>query len=567
MREILFNTPDPSGKFSRADYLSKYHIDLYNEIVNYCIEYNITDLPFKEQVYHYKHDIKENLICKNPNCNNPTHFRNSTLGYFDYCSKGCISTDPNIKQVKVNKSLATYGTNTPLQSPIVKAKGYKTNMKKYGKKIALQNPIIKQKMITNNQLKYGKDWPAQTDAFIKNRVEKFMVNVDTWHENYEKTMFELYGGTNPMLIPELKEKILKTNNEKYGCDFPLQNKELHNMGVNTRMHNLKIFKLNNISNLLDIDIDNRIYTFKCDCGCDHTFEIDYDLHKQRNYHNYKLCTVCYPTNFNNVSQPEKELLNHIREFYYTGEILENKKIIKPYELDVYIPEFKIAFEFDGLYYHSDKMLDNNYHVMKSNMCDDINIFVYHVFEDEWKYKKEIVKSNVLRLIDKSINNIEISDVTIMIIEDINIINDFIFENNICNIFFTENFICYGTYYNDELINIILFDVDNDTYELITYCEKINFNFIDGLSYLVNYLVEHNNVNTIYHTLNRVYYNYKDYILAGFGIIDQIEPDYHFVRSDKKLSKYYVNDKVDTSKLKKIYDAGSFKMIYKNKKAS
>ena len=38
---------------------------------------------------------------------------------------------------------------------------------------------------------------------------------------------------------------------------------------------------------------------------------------------------------------------------YSGEIVENcRNIIKPYELDIYIPKKKIAIEYNGIYWHS-----------------------------------------------------------------------------------------------------------------------------------------------------------------------------------------------------------------------
>jgi hypothetical protein len=46
------------------------------------------------------------------------------------------------------------------------------------------------------------------------------------------------------------------------------------------------------------------------------------------------------------------LLNFIKN-NYNGEIITNKKIIKPYELYIYLPELNIAFEFNGDRFHSD----------------------------------------------------------------------------------------------------------------------------------------------------------------------------------------------------------------------
>lgn len=78
-------------------------------------------------------------------------------------------------------------------------------------------------------------------------------------------------------------------------------------------------------------------------------------------------------------------------------MLNSKKIIYPYELDMYIPELKLAIEFNGLYYHS--LLHNsnkNYHLEKSLMCREKGIRLIHVYEFE-DLNEQIYKINQLIL--------------------------------------------------------------------------------------------------------------------------------------------------------------------------
>lgn len=65
------------------------------------------------------------------------------------------------------------------------------------------------------------------------------------------------------------------------------------------------------------------------------------------------------------------------------------------ELDFYIPDFNLAIEFDGLYWHSTAhQLNNNYHLQKTELCQQSNIQLIHIFEDEWKFKQDIVLSRL-----------------------------------------------------------------------------------------------------------------------------------------------------------------------------
>lgn len=52
------------------------------------------------------------------------------------------------------------------------------------------------------------------------------------------------------------------------------------------------------------------------------------------------------------------------------------------ELDVYIPDLKIAIEYDGAYWHSDV---NNY--FKYKECRKQGIRLIHIIENTWLQKK------------------------------------------------------------------------------------------------------------------------------------------------------------------------------------
>ena len=111
--------------------------------------------------------------------------------------------------------------------------------------------------------------------------------------------------------------------------------------------------------------------------------------------NIPICRTCYPIASNSIIQLE------IEEFLKSLNIsfLKNKRdIIKPLELDIYIPENNFAIEINGNYFHSEIGGDKNkyYHITKSQLCNDKKIKLIHIFEDEWLLKKEIVKSIILK---------------------------------------------------------------------------------------------------------------------------------------------------------------------------
>ena len=61
------------------------------------------------------------------------------------------------------------------------------------------------------------------------------------------------------------------------------------------------------------------------------------------------------------------------------------------ELDIYLPKLKLAIEFNGLYWHSNKFIDKNYHLNKLNIAENNNIHLIQIFEDEWDNNKDFIK--------------------------------------------------------------------------------------------------------------------------------------------------------------------------------
>ena len=97
--------------------------------------------------------------------------------------------------------------------------------------------------------------------------------------------------------------------------------------------------------------------------------------------------------------------SNYEQHIFTSLINENvlchtKKYIYPYELDFYLPDKRLAIEFNGTYYHSTKRKSEDYHLMKSLMCRDKNIRLIHIYEFEDFNKQlfllsELIKGNDL----------------------------------------------------------------------------------------------------------------------------------------------------------------------------
>lgn len=74
-------------------------------------------------------------------------------------------------------------------------------------------------------------------------------------------------------------------------------------------------------------------------------------------------------------------------------LLNDRKTIKPLEIDFYIPSLNVGIEYCGLYWHSEAKKPDvkHMHFKKLRACRDKGIKLLTIFEDEWLNRKEQVK--------------------------------------------------------------------------------------------------------------------------------------------------------------------------------
>ena len=110
-----------------------------------------------------------------------------------------------------------------------------------------------------------------------------------------------------------------------------------------------------------------------------------------------------PKCINIISKPEIELADFIKSLNY--KILTSKRnIIKPYELDIYIPSLNKAIEFNGNWWHYNHSNPNckhkGYHAQKSNLCRKKGIQLLHIREDLWIKNPEKMKQVIQKFLEK-----------------------------------------------------------------------------------------------------------------------------------------------------------------------
>ena len=426
--------------------------------------------------------------------------------------------------------LKNYGVDNPMKDPNIKIKVEKTNMEKYGFKNIFLSDNFRDKIKQINLNKYGVDeilksqeiQEKRKNTMLKNHGVVYPTQNDNLYQKIKQTNLNKYGFEYAAQNDIIKNKTKYTNLERYGHVSPIKSDIVKN-----KINKKYIDYYQNIGfNILKITDQNKLI-IKCD-KCNNDFEISKSLFNHKFSNNIELCPICHPkTKSNN----EKLMLKFITD-NYTGKILINKKnIISPFELDVYLPDLKIAFEYNGIYWHNELHKNNDYHINKTEMCEKLGIELIHIWEDDWIYKQTIVKCNILNKLGD--NKSYPIDYEIKELSN-DIVKEFLILNNIYG--YIKSSIKIGLYNNDELVSLMTFEKIKNKYKIITFCNKLNTNSFDSASKIFEYFIKKYNPSEISIYSDRCYLN-NFYNGLGFKFIKKIQPNYFYVINDKRYNKY------------------------------
>lgn len=71
-------------------------------------------------------------------------------------------------------------------------------------------------------------------------------------------------------------------------------------------------------------------------------------------------------------------------------------------MDFYLPQEKVAIEFNGLYWHSVACgKGESYHLGKTEGCELLGVRLIQLYEDEWLYKRPICESIIRNALNKN----------------------------------------------------------------------------------------------------------------------------------------------------------------------
>jgi ribosomal protein S18 acetylase RimI-like enzyme len=252
-----------------------------------------------------------------------------------------------------------------------------------------------------------------------------------------------------------------------------------------------------------------------------------------------------------TSKSEIEIKNFIESLGFEVEKNRNRQILNGKEIDIMIPEINLAIEYNGLYYHTEKMGKNSrYHLNKTTECNKIGYKLIHIFEDEWLNNKELIKNKLSHLCGKNTNQlIGARKCKISIISQKEK-NEFLDTYHIQGK--DKSKISFGAYYNDELVAVMTFDnkrnmsnkCDDNSYELTRFATNINYRIPGVGDKLLKYFIKEYSPSSII-SFGDIRWvldaNNNFYTKLGFKLVNILRPDYRYYNSKihkhKRLHKF------------------------------
>lgn len=356
-------------------------------------------------------------------------------------------------------------------------------------------------------------------------------------EKLKETIRQKYGVDNVMSLQQFRDKASKTTEERYGSlNYFSSDKFLKENSKIVRTRIFDYFKkfcndynfelLFDEKSYVEWEIGNELKIKCCECGVTKTYT---DTIPKPNNH-WCSCRITEQSN------PEFEL------YMWLSSMVECKRrdrtLLKNRELDIVSFNKGIAVEFDGLFWHSEQNgKDKRYHLDKTERSEELGFKLIHVFEDEWKDKRSIVKNRLMSAFGLCRSKIYARKCKIKEI-DYSLCAKFLIKYHIQGNASSSKRL--GLFYKNRLVAVMTFGkprfTKNEDWELIRYCTIGSFNVVGGASKLLSYFRKHHSGSIITYA-DRRWSVGNLYEKLGFSFVKNSEPNYYYVKNSCRISRY------------------------------
>lgn len=452
-------------------------------------------------------------------CGKRLPFQSFAKGYYrilgKYCRE-CYKSSSELKELHEKQGRARKG-NLNAWTDIARAKRISTNIEKYKSENVMSSDHVKDRVRASLIERYG-----TTSPFIATDKGR-----EAWKLGIEASSSE---------ASKLKKEV--TNLHKYGVSTPLL-LERTKASLNLRRRALlkeRIDKASpNLELIGELNRHDEQSSWRC-TKCGLLFDASVDNGSS---------PICYKCE--GKPSHQKDVYEFIKSLDSQLEVVINSRtIIRPLELDIFIPSKKIAIEYNGVFWHSNK--EKDYHLKKTLQCLEHDIQLIHVFEDEWITKNQIWKSMIaakLGYFKRKLNGRSCSVEMISRTEGKNFLDEYHLRGNVPAKYYL------GLKFQDELVGVCSlgvprFDKTHDL-EILRVCFKSYTQIRGGVSKLINFAIHTLKPASLMTYVDRTLGEGEGYLSAGFVKVRETPPGYFYV---KNYSRWH-RSSFQKHKLKKV----------------
>lgn len=380
-----------------------------------------------------------------------------------------------------------------------------------------------------------------------------------------KTCQEKYGADNPLQSEEIKAKVRATNMQRRGCEFAMQSEEVK---AKNRETLLRKYGADNASRVEEFK-NKRVATIQDKFGVSNYGEVILPQ-EVRDILNSKEKLIQYieesglrtsvdiankigcsfsTLNLRINKYQIRNLIDNSKSHYeteistlltswgvlnYKSRMILNSRL----EIDFYCPDYNIGIEFNGDYWHNSLNKPKQYHFDKSKDAQSQGIRLIHIWEHEWNdpRKRPIIESMLKIAFGKIENriyarNCEIREITNAEAKPFNDANHLQGHRNAA--------VTYGLFYNNQLVQLMSFSKTkynknlkgDNSWEIIRGCPGSNNVVVGGVSKLFAHFIREYKPDAVFSYCDFNKFDGKGYEALGMKFIGYTGPDMKWLMPD------------------------------------
>ena len=231
------------------------------------------------------------------------------------------------------------------------------------------------------------------------------------------------------------------------------------------------------------------------------------------------------------SKPETELFDFIKTLAPDAE-QSDRTLLAGKELDIVVPSRKLAFEFNGLWWHSERMgTQLNYHQDKTDAAAASGYRLIHIFSDEWENHRAWCEAHIRNVLNVPARIIYARKCEVEQHESAVGVRQFLEENHLQGFRGGRSIVLK---YDGEIVACaIVSKTIYGTVELARWCVKLGLQVVGGFSKVTKLLPA-----GIISYCDTSKYDGSGYEASGWTKVADGQPSYHYTDGIERVGRQH-----------------------------